>query len=270
ALELELERLLRAVVSQDIMSVMQKASVVDTSNLQTKLERTKERFENCIIKKENEYAKLWIDWYKKCDELKFDKISYDKSYKDMQQKIERLQAQLGELKGKSKDTSCVSDTLNPLSQKLENKNVELEFQDNTRGTSTNTKFAKQSILGKPPKVGEIQALSKPVTSNSTPTPQESKVMKNDKIISPGMFRINPFKTSKEENHVPNTVRASDRTKSITISQPPVITKKDVISNSNGLSSIGIDNTKTRRPQPRSNTKNDRVPSAFKCSQSKNK
>nr|GFA17473.1 hypothetical protein [Tanacetum cinerariifolium] len=33
ALELEIERLLRAVVSQDIMYVMQKASVVDTSNL---------------------------------------------------------------------------------------------------------------------------------------------------------------------------------------------------------------------------------------------
>nr|GEZ81892.1 hypothetical protein [Tanacetum cinerariifolium] len=68
ALELEIERLLRAVVSQDIMSVVQKTSVVDTSNLQTELERTKERFQNCIIKKENEYAKLWNDWYKKCEE----------------------------------------------------------------------------------------------------------------------------------------------------------------------------------------------------------
>ncbi|GJY79566.1 hypothetical protein Tco_0485367, partial [Tanacetum coccineum] len=38
ALELEIERLLRAVVSQDIMSVMQNNSVVDTSNLQTELE----------------------------------------------------------------------------------------------------------------------------------------------------------------------------------------------------------------------------------------
>nr|GFB75879.1 hypothetical protein [Tanacetum cinerariifolium] len=37
ALELEIERLLRAVVSQDIMSVVQKASVVDTLNLQTEL-----------------------------------------------------------------------------------------------------------------------------------------------------------------------------------------------------------------------------------------
>nr|GEX69944.1 hypothetical protein [Tanacetum cinerariifolium] len=58
ALELEIERLLRAFVSQDIMSVVQNDYVVDTSNLQTELERTKERFENCIIKKENEYAKL--------------------------------------------------------------------------------------------------------------------------------------------------------------------------------------------------------------------
>nr|GFC15117.1 hypothetical protein [Tanacetum cinerariifolium] len=58
ALELEIKRLLKAVVSQDIMSVVQNNSVVDTSNLQTELKRTKECFENCIIKKENDYAKL--------------------------------------------------------------------------------------------------------------------------------------------------------------------------------------------------------------------
>nr|GEX09077.1 Gag-Pol polyprotein [Tanacetum cinerariifolium] len=332
ALELEIERLLKAVFSQDIMFVVQNNYVGETSNLQTELEHTKERFENCIIKKENEYAKLWNDWYKKCEECKIDKISYDKAYNDMQQKIERLQAQLGDLKGKSKDTSCVSDTLNPLSQKLENENVELEFQvlnyakenanlkttyknlfdsisvtrtqtktiiaslqnklhntiyendklrahlfnkvsvqkDNTRGTSTNTKFAKQSILGKLPKLGETHALSKPVTSNSIPTPQESKVMKNNKVIAPGMFRINPFKTFREEKHVPNKVRAIVRTKPITISQSPIFTKKDVHSDLNGLSSTGIDNTKTRRPQPRRNTKNDRVPSASKSSCNKNK
>nr|GEX01761.1 hypothetical protein [Tanacetum cinerariifolium] len=163
ALELEIERLLRAVVSQDIMSVVQKAYVVDTSNLQTELERTKECFENCIIKKENEYAKLWNDWYNKCDECKFDKISYDKAYKDMQQKIKRLQARLGDLK---------------------------------------------------------------VTSNSIPTIQESKVMENNKVIASRMFRFNPFKTSREEKHVPNNVKASVRTKPIIVSQPPVFTKKD--------------------------------------------
>nr|GEV77506.1 ribonuclease H-like domain-containing protein [Tanacetum cinerariifolium] len=95
-------------------------------------------------------------------------------------------------------------------------------------------------------------------------------MNNDKVIAPGMFRINPSKTSREENHVSNTVSASNRTKPITVSQPPVITKKDVNSDLNGLSSTGVDNTKTRRPQPKSNTKHDRVPYASKNSQSKNK
>nr|GFD50820.1 hypothetical protein [Tanacetum cinerariifolium] len=85
-----------------------------------------------------------------------------------------------------------------------------------------------------------------------------------------MLRINPFKPSREENYVPNKVRASVRTNPVTVSQPSVITKKVVNSDSNGLSSTRVDNTKTRRPQSRSNTKNDRVPSAFKSSCSKNK
>ncbi|GKC95874.1 hypothetical protein Tco_1161316 [Tanacetum coccineum] len=99
ALELEIERLLRAVVSQDIMFVVQNPMVVETSDLQTELEQ-----------------------------CKYDKILYDKAYNDMQQKIERLHAQLGDLKGKCKYTPCESDTLDPLSQNLENENVELEYQ----------------------------------------------------------------------------------------------------------------------------------------------
>nr|GEZ56567.1 retrovirus-related Pol polyprotein from transposon TNT 1-94 [Tanacetum cinerariifolium] len=121
-----------------------------------------------------------------------------------------------------------------------------------------------------PKFGETNALSNPVTSNSVSTPQEPKSVNNDKVIVPGMFRINPSKTSREEKHVPNSVRASARIKPITVSQPPVFTRKDVNSNLNSLSSTGVNNTKTRRPQPRSNTKNDRVPSASKSSRSKNK
>ncbi|GKB26289.1 hypothetical protein Tco_0865690, partial [Tanacetum coccineum] len=296
ALELEIERLLKAVVSQDIMSIVQNPSVVDLSNLQTELERTKEQFENCVLKKENEYAKLWNDRYKKYEECKYKKNLYDKAYNDMQQKIELLQAQLGDQKGKSKDTLCVSNTLDPLSQKLENKNVELEFQvskqkDTTKGTSVNTQFCKQSILGKPPsssrsklyvvtpfpkskglpKIDETHALSKLVTSNSVPTPQETKVVKNDNVIALGLFRINHFKPSREEKFVPNKVRVSIRTNPITVSQPHVITKKGVNSNLNCLSSTGVDNTaKTRRPQPRRNTKCDRVLYASKSSCIKNK
>nr|GFA56194.1 hypothetical protein [Tanacetum cinerariifolium] len=256
ALELEIERLLKAVVSQDVMNIVQNESVVDTSDLQTELE-----------------------------------------------------PQLGDLKGKSKDTSYVSDTRNLLSQKLENENMELEFQvlnyarenahlkvtyknlfdsisvsraqtktviaslqnelqsniyknaklrtqlfkkvsdqkDNTQDLSANTKFAKQPILENIPKIGKTNALSKPVTSNSVSTPQEPKSVNNDKVIAPGMFRINPSKTSREEKQVPNTVSASVRIKPITVSQPPVITKKNVNSDINGLSYTRVENTKTRRP-----------------------
>nr|GEW00292.1 hypothetical protein [Tanacetum cinerariifolium] len=307
ALEMESKRLLRAVVSQDIISVVQTESVVDTYDLQTELERTKERFENCIIKKENKYAKLWNDWYKKYDECKYDKILYDKAYKDMQQKIERLHAQLGDLKelefqvfnyarenahlkatyktlfdsisvSRTQTQTIIASLQNELQSNIY-KNAKLRTQlfkkdsdqkDNTHDLSKNTKFAKQPIVENLSKINETNASSKPVTSNSVSTPQEPKRMNNDKVITLGMFRIDPSKTSTEEKHVPNTVKASTQTKPITVSQPNVITKKNVNSDLNGLSSTGVDNTNTKRPQPRSNTKNDRVPSASKSSRSKNK
>ncbi|GKD35648.1 hypothetical protein Tco_1251157 [Tanacetum coccineum] len=212
-LKKENECLLRTVASQDIMFIMQSPSIVETSDLQTELERTKEWFENYTIKKENEYAKLWNDWYKKCEEY----------------------------------------TLDPLSQKLEDENVSLKFQV-------------------PPKVVVSNDLSNPVTSNSVPNTHESKVGKNNNVIAPRMFKINPFKTSREDKFMSiNKARASIRTNSITVSQPHVITKNDVNSDSNGFSSTRVDNTaKTRRPQPRSNTKNDRVLSVSKSSCIKNK
>ncbi|GKC12536.1 hypothetical protein Tco_1009318 [Tanacetum coccineum] len=208
ALELEIERLLRAVVSQDIMSIVQNPSAVDTSNLQTELE----------------------------PQL-FDKVS--------------------------------------------------EQKDTTHGTSMNTKFAKQSILGKPPpssepklyfvtpfpkstvvpKVGESNALPKPVTLNSVPSSRESTIVNNERVIVSGIFRINPFKASRVDNFVPNKhIKASVRTKPITVSQPHVITKNDVNSKTNGFSTKDVKSiTRTRRPQPRNNPKNDKVPFKSKSS-----
>nr|GEX74052.1 hypothetical protein [Tanacetum cinerariifolium] len=203
--------------------------------------------------KENEFAKLWNDWYKKCEECKYDKTSYDKAYNDMQQKIERLQARLGDQKGKSKNTPCVSNTLDPLPQKLENESVELEFQvseqkDTTRGTSANTKFTKQSILGKPP------SSFRPKLYAVTPLP---KYMTFPKV---GIFRMNSFKASRVDNFVPNKhVKASVMTKPITVLQPHVITKNDVNSKTNGFSPKDVKSTtKTRRPLPRNNPKNDKI------------
>ncbi|GJW41396.1 hypothetical protein Tco_0067241 [Tanacetum coccineum] len=134
----------------------------------------------------------------------YDKISYDKAYNDMQHKIERLQAQLGDQKGNSQDTPCVSNTLDPLFQKLEDEN-DYPFQPSREEKYVPTKLERA--------LGQIQS---------------------------------PFQTH-------------------------VVTKKDVNSDSNGLSSTGSDNTaKTRRPQPRSNTQECRVRSVSKSSCNKKK
>ncbi|GJT52543.1 retrovirus-related pol polyprotein from transposon TNT 1-94 [Tanacetum coccineum] len=196
ALELEIEHLLRTIVNQDILSIVQSNSVIDTSNLQTELDCTKERFEN--------------------------------SYNDMQQKIERLQAQLGDQKGKSKDTLCISNTLDPLSQKLENKNVELKFQvRNYEKENAHLKTTYKNLFD-----------SIPVTHAQTKTIINSLQNKlHDTMYENAKLRAQLFDKVSEQK---------DTTK-------------------------GVDNTaKTRSPQPRSNTKNDRVLYASKSSCSKNK
>ncbi|GKA05640.1 hypothetical protein Tco_0684760 [Tanacetum coccineum] len=163
-----------------------------------------------------------------------------------------------------------------------------EPKGTTKGTRTNTWFTKQSILGKPHyssykpklysvspfpkssvllKVDKTNALSKPVTSNSAPSTRESKVVQTVNMIAPRIFRSNPFKTSRVDNVVPNKpVKTSVRIKPITVSQPNVIHKQQANSDSNGFSSTRVNNTaKTRRPHPRSNSNNDRVPSKSKSS-----
>nr|GEW19452.1 putative ribonuclease H-like domain-containing protein [Tanacetum cinerariifolium] len=137
-------------------------------------------------------------------------ISYDKAYDDMQQKVERLQAQLRDLKGKSSDTPSASNTLDPLNQKLESKIVELEFQ----------------------------------VINPSQTPRVDLV---------------PNKQSS----------ASIRTNPITNSQRHVTVKENVSFNTVTASSTRlVDIAKTRRPQPKGNTRNARVPSASKSSEVK--
>ncbi|GJV27113.1 hypothetical protein Tco_1383561, partial [Tanacetum coccineum] len=154
ALELEIECLLRAVVSQDIMSTVQINYVVDTSNLQTELEHTKERFENY--------------------------------------------------------------NLDPLSQKLENENVKLEFQV--------LNYAKENAHLKTTYKNLFDSIK--VTRAQTKTIIDSLQDKlHDTIYENAKLRAQLFDKVSEQK---------DTTK-------------------------GVDNTtKTRRPQPRSNTKNDRV------------
>ncbi|GJR00986.1 hypothetical protein Tco_0523970 [Tanacetum coccineum] len=134
--------------------------------------------------------------------------------------------------------------------------------------SANTKFTKQSILGKPPsslksklysvnpfpnskvipKVGESNAMSNPITSTSAPSTRDSKVVKNDNVVAPGMFRIDPPKTSRVDNVRPNKpVKTSIRTNPITVSQPYVISQENVNPNLNGISSTGYKDVELEEP-----------------------
>nr|GEZ68888.1 hypothetical protein [Tanacetum cinerariifolium] len=163
-------------------------------------------------------------------------ISYDKAYNDMQQKVERLQAQLRDLKGKSSDTSSASNTLDPLNQKLESKIVELDFQ----------------VINYEREISHLKT-----------------TYKNLNVIAPGMFKINPSQTPRAYL-VPNKQSsASIRTNPITKSQRHVIVKENVSSNTVTASSTGLVHTaRTRRSQPKGNTRNARVPSASKSSEAK--
>nr|GEU96674.1 integrase, catalytic region, zinc finger, CCHC-type, peptidase aspartic, catalytic [Tanacetum cinerariifolium] len=84
-----------------------------------------------------------------------------------------------------------------------------------------------------------------------------------------MFKINPSQTPRVDL-VPNKQSsASVRTNSITNSQRHVIVKENVSSNTVTASSTRLVHTaRTRRPQPKGNTRNARVPSASKSSEVK--
>nr|GEW50777.1 hypothetical protein [Tanacetum cinerariifolium] len=264
SLELKIERLLKESVSHDIMSI------------------------------EKEYAVLWNNWYTKYEECKYEKISYDKAYNDMQQKVERLQAQLRDLKGKSSDTLSASNTLDPLNQKLESKIVELEFQvvnyereishlkttyknlfDSIKFNRAHAKLydliyenAQLRACGFE-NTSESMKNSSGTSSHSVPQPREFNVVKHRNVIASGMVKINPSQTHRVDL-VPNKQSsASIRTNPITNSQRHVIVKENVCSNTVTASSTGLVNAaRTRRPQPKGNTRNARIPSASKSSEVK--
>nr|GEX95812.1 retrovirus-related Pol polyprotein from transposon TNT 1-94 [Tanacetum cinerariifolium] len=234
SLELEIERLLKASVSHDIMSI----------------------------------------------------ISYDKAYNDMQKKIERLQAQLRDLKGKSSDTPRASNTFDPLNQKLKSKIVELEFLvvnyeheiSHLKTTyknlfdSINSNRAHAKLHDLIYENAQLRAWGFENTSESMKTPQgrvEFNVVKHWNVIAPEMFKINPSQTPRVDL-VPNKQSsASIRTNPISNSQCHVIVKENMSSNTVTASSIGLVHTaRTRRPQPKGKTRNPRVPSASKSSEIK--
>nr|GEV20606.1 uncharacterized mitochondrial protein AtMg00810-like [Tanacetum cinerariifolium] len=211
SLELEIELLLKARVSHDIMSIVQNGFVDVPSDLQTELE-TEEKLEHIIIKKEKEYVVLW--------------------------------------------NYCASNTLDPLNQKLETKIVELEFQV----------VDKPKLIAVTPYFKKLHAS---IPSYSVPQPREFNVVKHSNVISPGMFKIDPSQTFRVDLVPNNQSSASIRTNSITKFQPHVTFKENVSFDTVNSSSTRLVHTaRNTRPQPKGNTRNDRVPSASKNSEVK--
>nr|GEV06133.1 hypothetical protein [Tanacetum cinerariifolium] len=249
SLELEIERLLKA-----------------------SLYRTKEKLKLCIIKKEKEYDVLWNNWYTKCEECKYDKISYDKAYNDMQQKVERFH-----LKTTYKNLfdSIKSNQAHAKLHDLIFENAKLkallfkntyESMKNTSGTSVTPHVDKPKLSAVTPHSKKLHASTQ---SHSVPQPREINVVKHRNVIAPEMFKINPSQMPRVDLMPNKQSSASIRTNPITNSQRHVTVKENVSSNMATASSTGLVHTaRTRRPQPKGNTRNGRVPYASKSNEVK--
>nr|GFA62887.1 hypothetical protein [Tanacetum cinerariifolium] len=118
----------------------------------------------------------------------------------MPQKVERLQAQLRDLKGKSSDTPSALNTLDPLNQKLETKIVELKFHVvNYERMSVTPQVDKPKLIVVTPYSKKLHAS---ILSHSIPQPREFNVVKHSNVIAPGMFKIDPSQTFRVDP-VPN-------------------------------------------------------------------
>nr|GEV38199.1 retrovirus-related Pol polyprotein from transposon TNT 1-94 [Tanacetum cinerariifolium] len=141
-----------------------------------------------------------------------------------------------------------------------------ESMKNALGTSVTPHVDK-------PKLGVVTAHSKKlhasIPSHSVPQPREISVMKLRNVISPRMFKMNPSQTSRLDLVLNKQSNPSFKTNTITNSQRHVTFKKNVSSDMVTASSTGlVDTARTRRPQPKGNTRNDRVLFASKSSKVK--
>nr|GEU96443.1 hypothetical protein [Tanacetum cinerariifolium] len=246
SLELEIKRLLKASVSHDSMTIVQNGFVDVLSDLRTEL-----------------------------DQCKYDKISYDKAYIDMQQKVERLQAQLRDLKGKSSDTSTASNTFDPMNQKLELKIVELEFQ----------------VVNYEHEISHLKTIYKNLFDSITSNRADAKL--HNLIYENTQLRARVFENTYESMnntsgtsvtpHVdkpklsdvtPHSKKLHASIPSHFVPQPREFNvvkhrNENVSSDTVNASSTGLVHTaRTKRSQPKGNTRNVRVPSASKSSEVK--
>nr|GEU88668.1 hypothetical protein [Tanacetum cinerariifolium] len=141
-----------------------------------------------------------------------------------------------------------------------------ESMNNISGTSVTPQVDKPKLIDVTPYSKKLHAS---IPSHSVPQPREFNLVKHSNVITPEMFKINPSQTSRVDLVPNNQSNASIRINPISNSQRHVTVKENVSSDTVNASSIGLVHTaKTRRPQPKGNTRNARIPSASKSSEVK--
>nr|GEY28242.1 ribonuclease H-like domain-containing protein [Tanacetum cinerariifolium] len=202
-------------------------------------------------------------------ELKIERLLKASVSHDIMSIVERLQAQLRDLKGKSNDTPSALNTLDPLNQKLESKIVELEFQ----------------VVNYERKISHLKTTYKNLFNSIKSNRAHAKL--HDLIYENAQLRAQGFENTSESMkntlgmsvtpHVdkPKLSAVTPFSKKLHASMPshsvpqPREFNENVSSNTVTASSTGLVHTaKTKRPQPKGNTRNARVPSASKSSEVK--
>nr|GFB74082.1 hypothetical protein [Tanacetum cinerariifolium] len=147
-LELEIERLLKAVVSQDIIFVVQNSYVVDTSDLRTELEHTQNQL---FQKLKNANVELEFQLFKKVSDQKENTRDSSKNTKFAKQPNVEILPEIGKTNALSKQV-----TSNSVSTPLVSKgNIRQPFQRMKRNKKN------QPEIKKPKKVGFIKTLATP-------------------------------------------------------------------------------------------------------------
>jgi polyhydroxyalkanoate synthesis regulator phasin len=250
------DSLFEAVMTTDIMSIiLQTYSVQDDERLRDETSAIVSKYENALIKLEKENVSFFKQLDRKSEECKYDKLSYERAFKNMKEQYNLLRTQLESHKGKGEETKFAKPSTS------EKPNV----------SNTVTK-PKMSISRFAPKVDVQKDFTKPVTP--TPLPKQSNnnkivdkgkaVVNTPKVLAPGLFRIGPTNASASTSKI-NACKKDD-------SKESSDAKKDNNINPNAcaLPSTGLESTsRSSRLKPRSNTRNNRVSSAS-TSSSKNK
>nr|GEZ42636.1 integrase, catalytic region, zinc finger, CCHC-type, peptidase aspartic, catalytic [Tanacetum cinerariifolium] len=167
-LELEIERLLKASVSHDVMSIMQNGFADVPSDLQTELDQVRV----------------------KVVELEFQVVNYEREISHLKTTYKNLFDSITSNRAHAKLHNLIYENAKIRARLFKNN---FESMDNTSGTSVTPHVDKPKLIAVTPHSKKSHAS---IPSHSVPQPREFNVVKHRNVIAPGMFKIDPSQTSR--------------------------------------------------------------------------